>query len=141
MGTVESASFTGTLNNKSEDGEFLTLDLAGEGTLTVGVNTAISVVDEAKPRSFTLAQNYPNPFNADTIIPFQIPREEVVSLAIYNLQGQLVSRLVNGPLAAGTYRVIWKGVDRSGVPMGSGVYLYRISAGGQQITRRMMLVK
>jgi hypothetical protein len=141
MGTVESASFTGTLNNKSEDGEFLTLDLAGEGTLTVGVNTAISVVDEAKPRSFTLAQNYPNPFNAETIIPFQIPREEVVSLAIYNLQGQLVSRLVNGPLAAGTYRVIWKGVDRSGVPMGSGVYLYRISAGGQQITRRMMLVK
>ena len=99
---MKSATFTGTLDSKSEDGGFLTLDLAGEGTLSVAVNTAVSSVDETKPRAFVLAQNYPNPFNAETIIEFQIPTEDAVRLDVYNLQGQRVSRLLNHYLDAGT---------------------------------------
>ena len=142
-GSLESATFTGTLDRKSQDGGFLRLDLTGEGILSVAVNTATAVasVDEATPTSFVLSQNYPNPFNAETVIEFQVPRDDVVRLSVYNLQGQRVSRLLNDYLGVGTYRVPWNGLDASGAPLGSGVYLYRISAGNQDITRRLLLVK
>ena len=65
----------------------------------------------------------------------------VVRLDLYNLQGQRVIRLVNDYLDAGTYRVTWNGSDASGAPLGSGVYLYRISAGNQDITQRLILLK
>ena len=98
------------------------------------------------PQAFDLQQNYPNPFNPETAIPFAVPafagREaQPVQLEIFNILGQQVATLWNAPLTPGTYRMTWDGLDGNGRPVGSGVYLYRLRAGGGQWVKRMILLR
>jgi uncharacterized repeat protein (TIGR01451 family) len=91
---------------------------------------------------FSLDQNWPNPFNPSTTIGFTLPGEgSQVTLAIYDVLGRLVweSRLVN--TMPGHQSVVWDGTTLSGVPAGSGIYLYRLTAGANTAVRRMLLVK
>ena len=108
-------------------------------------NTAI-IVDYSTtlPDNFILGQNYPNPFNSATVIRFALPVGGDVDLAIYNLAGQQVAKLVEGVREAGTYTVRWDGRDDSGRELASGVYLYQLRTGdGQQQveTRKLLLVR
>ena len=93
------------------------------------------------PSGFTLSQNYPNPFNPTTTIEFDVPRRAQVSLSIYNVLGQEVWRLIDGPLSAGTYRLQWDGRLSSGQPAGSGVYIYRLTSGDITLSRKMVLLR
>jgi hypothetical protein len=94
------------------------------------------------PQSFTLLQNYPNPFNSTTVIRFALPTRADVHLALYNLAGQKVVTLVDGMRSARSYTVHWDGRDASGRDLASGVYLYRLRAGEQQVeTRRLLLLR
>jgi hypothetical protein len=88
------------------------------------------------PETFFVDQNYPNPFNPSTTISYGLPSEAVVSVRIYNLLGQLVATLVEGKQAAGVYELQF---DARSIP--SGVYLYRVRAGGMDAVRRMILMK
>jgi len=101
-----------------------------------------SVVEssDAVPGHFALGQNYPNPFNTTTVIRFALPASEKVELAVHNLIGQKVATLVEGVWEAGTYTVHWDGRDDSGRPLGSGVYLYRLQTGQQQVEMRKLLL-
>src|SRR5262245_6824950 len=81
--------------------------------------------------ALTLAQNTPNPFRGTTSVQFAVPQEGPVSLAVYNVAGRKVADLVNGNLGAGPHHVSWDGTDRDGSRVASGVYLYRLSAGGE----------
>ena len=95
-----------------------------------------------RPQSFTLSQNYPNPFNSSTAIRFALPEAQEVELSIYNLAGQQVTRLVDGMREAGTYTVRWDGRDSAGRELASGVYLYRLEAGGGQAeTQKLLLLR
>ena len=85
----------------------------------------VAVQDET-PGSAVLLGNYPNPFNPSTTITFALPREMAVSLDVYSLLGQPVSRLVQGRRDAGTHRVEWNGTDERGRAVPSGVYLARV---------------
>ncbi len=93
------------------------------------------------PASFALEQNYPNPFNPSTLIRYSIPRRAFVQLTVYNLLGEEVITLESGVRTAGEHSVVWDGRDRSGEPVASGVYLYRLTAEGQAATRKMLLLK
>ena len=93
------------------------------------------------PRSFHLAQNYPNPFNHATHIGFTLQQLSAVSLQVFNLHGQLVATLVEGMRPAGIYQTTWDGRDAHGQVVSSGVYIARLDAGGQQATRKMVLVQ
>jgi len=86
-------------------------------------------------------RNYPNPFNPETTITYSLPEATKMRLDIYNLKGQLVKTLVNEAKAAGEYSVIWKGTDDSHHPVSSGIYIYKMSAGKYNSTRRMILMK
>jgi len=88
------------------------------------------------PASFSLEQNYPNPFNPSTMIRFSVPKEEFVTLKVYNMLGQEVKTLVNEVRWAGTHEVVF---DAAGLP--SGVYLYKLSAGRYLDTKKMVLMK
>ncbi len=88
-----------------------------------------------------IAQSYPNPFNPETEISFTLPENSFVSLTIYNIQGQKVKRLVNEYQPAGTKRVVWDGRDEKGEGVASGIYFYRIEAGPNTVTNRMVLLK
>ncbi len=81
---------------------------------------------EAIPTDFALGQNYPNPFNAVSHIRYSTPRSSHVRLVLYDLLGREVATLVNKPLEPGYYTAVWRGRDREGVPVASGIYFYRI---------------
>jgi len=94
------------------------------------------------PLTPALEQNYPNPFNSGTVIRFALPIREEVELAIFNLAGQRVAVLADGQREAGTYAVRWDGRDDSGGALASGVYLYRLRVGQQQVeTKKLVLVR
>jgi hypothetical protein len=88
------------------------------------------------PTVFALQQNYPNPFNPATQIQYQLPQASDVRLEIFNMQGQRVAVLADGPHNAGEYRVTF---DAS--RLASGVYLYRLRAGSFTESRKMTLIK
>lgn len=75
------------------------------------------------PKQYSLSQNYPNPFNPATTIRFALPKESFVTLKIFNLLGQEIATLVDGPKPMGENQVQWQAGD-----LPSGVYLYRLEA-------------
>jgi len=100
---------------------------------TVDVETPDS---PAVPEIFSLHQNYPNPFNPATTFTFDLPRSSHVVLAVYNVVGQKVAKVVDDTLPAGSHSRMF---DASHLP--SGVYIYRITAGAFVESKRMLLVK
>ncbi len=88
------------------------------------------------PARVALQQNYPNPFNPSTVISYALPEQTLVRLAVYDMLGRTVAVLVDDQQAPGRYDVTW---DAS--KLSSGVYIYRLDAGGLSITRKMTLVK
>ncbi|RPH90304.1 MAG: T9SS C-terminal target domain-containing protein, partial [Calditrichaeota bacterium] len=92
---------------------------------------------DLRPAHFLLEQNYPNPFNPNTTIRFEVQQQTDVTLQVFNTLGKHVATLVaNKPFAAGRYSVAWDASD-----LASGIYLYRLEAGGQVETKRMILLK
>ena len=90
---------------------------------------------------FTLSPNAPNPFNAATSIRFELYRAGDVSLVVYDALGRVVKRLVGGHLSAGLHAVTWDGTDNAGVPVSSGVYVYRLASRGMAGSGRMTMVR
>jgi len=89
-----------------------------------------------------LLQAYPTPFNAQTTIAFDLPKEEAVRLAVYDMSGRLVRHLVTAEVRTlGRHEVLWSGKDDAGRSVASGAYFYRLEAGEYSETRRMVLVK
>jgi hypothetical protein len=95
------------------------------------------------PKVFSLEQNYPNPFNPATTIEFALPNNSNVKIAVYDVLGRLVTRLVEGNFEAGYHKVQFNAST-----LASGIYFYRIEAtsnGGQAGTfvnaKKLMLIK
>jgi hypothetical protein len=82
------------------------------------------------------SSNYPNPFNPTTTIRFTLPSKSYVSLKIYDVLGRQVAALVQDELPAGTYSQQW---NASLLP--SGVYFYRLQAGGVSDVKKMSLIR
>lgn len=97
------------------------------------------------PVEFHLAQNYPNPFNPSTTIRFDVPDTQSsgvhVQLRVYNLLGELVRTLVDETKLAGQHLALWDGRNEQSEVVGTGIYIYRITAGNFSETRRMTLQK
>ena len=103
------------------------------------IGTAVTSVMEYNSKGnsdFQLLQNYPNPFNPSTTVKFYLPKATHVTLSIYNSLGQEVSKLISQDMNAGVYANEWKA---SG--FASGIYYYRIIAGGFSVTKKLILLK
>ena len=108
--------------------------------------TGISKTNSEVPNKFELCQNYPNPFNPSTIIEFDVPQQSHVTLRVYNILGEEVATLVNGVKQPGSYEVKFsaKGGSASGgdaLNLSSGIYFYRLTAGQNILTKKMILLK
>jgi len=83
--------------------------------------------DDQIANSYALGNAYPNPFNPETTITYEIPEECTVKINIYDIQGNLVSSLVNTVQNAGNYKVTWHGTDNNSMKVGNGVYFYQMT--------------
>ena len=107
-------------------------------TYEVNLNGDVSAVSQL---TASLDANRPNPFNPATTIRYALKKAVDVELAIYNLLGQEVRLLVRQCQPAGSYTVTWDGRDAAGRQVSTGIYLYRLLAGADVVTRKMMLSK
>jgi len=118
----------------------------GRGELSATINRlgVLGVVKKSEvdgqidliPAQFALYQNYPNPFNPSTTIEFDLPQPSGVRLIVYDVLGKEVVRLVDDARSAGHYALR---LDASLMP--SGIYFYRLSAGGFSHVRKLVVLK
>ena len=134
-GAIEKIGFSGTTQ-----GTFL-LDEIRLLTDSPSVTAVREGLEASLPQHFALQQNYPNPFNNSTLIRFALPQSGRISLAVYNLLGQRVATLAEGVQAAGFYAVEWDGRSREGAALATGVYFYRLQAGEQTRSRKLLLLQ
>ncbi|MBZ0200873.1 MAG: T9SS type A sorting domain-containing protein, partial [Ignavibacteriaceae bacterium] len=109
------------------------------GTLPTIPLTIVNVkkTDGFVPSEFKLNQNYPNPFNPATTIEFAVTQRADVSLKVYNITGELVTTLINSAsFEAGNYSIT---LDAS--RLASGTYIYVLTNGTQQLSKKMTLLK
>ncbi|MDD8017699.1 MAG: T9SS type A sorting domain-containing protein [Bacteroidota bacterium] len=99
--------------------------------LSVGTSQGQNV-----PQGFSLNQNYPNPFNPSTVISYQLPSSNHVSLKVFNVIGKEVATLVNEVKEAGSYEATF---DAS--KLSSGIYFYQLKSGQFSSVKKMMLIK
>ncbi len=94
------------------------------------------------PSSITLYQNYPNPFNPETTIRFYLSENSNVNLSIYNLKGQKIKTLTKTRLNEGMHSIIWKGTNKYGKKVCSGVYLIKLNVNKKtNVIKKCILLK
>jgi hypothetical protein len=120
------------------------VEVFGDMHVTANFVSDISgVTDRDTPRSLTdkLHGTYPNPFTGKATIRFDLRHARTVTLSIYDISGQLVRTLVDGPIPAGEHQVEWDARDTALRPVRPGVYFYRIRAGDFDETGRLVVLE
>jgi hypothetical protein len=132
---------------------FVASDEAPEGVVEAGVDefsiigyvesaTAVAKDDWQGTRRVELSQNVPNPFNPMTTIRFSVPTPgRKVSLRVFDVTGRHVAALLDNDLVSGSRTVQWDGKDHRGVEVSTGIYFYRLDAGEETLTRKMVLIQ
>ncbi|MEP7146541.1 MAG: T9SS type A sorting domain-containing protein, partial [bacterium] len=100
------------------------------------IMTPVNNFSNEIPGNFSLSQNFPNPFNPKTIINYELPTANYVTLKVYDVLGNEVKTIVNEKETAGSYAIEF---DASGFP--SGIYYYKIKAGEFEQVKKMILLK
>ena len=93
------------------------------------------------PDKFVLYQNYPNPFNPITTLRYDLPKDALVYLTIYDIMGREVATLLNEERNEGYHSIIWNTRNNVGTPVSAGIYFYQIQAKDFVKTRKMVLLK
>lgn len=118
-----------------------------KGSLKYIVNPVLTEVesqfghDGKLPDAFILYQNYPNPFNPTTVIRFELPVSNNVTVNIYNILGQRVKTLVDDYIYSGSHIINWDGKNDFGVTVSSGIYFCRMEAGKFIKTIKLMMLR
>jgi hypothetical protein len=106
------------------------------------VEVAVLGIDgELIPAVFTLYQNYPNPFNPTTQIKYDLPKDAMVTINIYDVLGRMIKSLLNDNQTAGYHSLQWDATNDIGEGVSAGMYIYTIQAGEYQSTKKMVLLK
>ncbi len=100
-----------------------------------------SIVETTVPLTYNLHNPYPNPFNPNTTIRYDLPKDELVTITIYDLLGNVVNYLVNANQSSGYKSIQWNATNDQGQPASAGVYLYSIEVGEFRQTKKMILLK
>lgn len=124
----------------SPPGEGATNNFTTTGSFVVQVGP-VGIEDGIKPFSYRLEKNYPNPFNPSTTVKYSLGAAGFTEVTVYNIQGQIVNRLVNEQQSAGNYSVVWNGQNSNGQQVTSGVYILTLRSGDFVKSQRMTFLK
>ncbi|MCK4539499.1 MAG: T9SS type A sorting domain-containing protein [Candidatus Krumholzibacteria bacterium] len=89
----------------------------------------------------TLRQNKPNPFNPSTTISYYLPSRCEMKLEIFDVTGRSIAVLEKMIAEKGPHEVTWDGLDSGGNRVSSGIYFYRLRAGKEAVSRKMVLMR
>lgn len=118
-----------------ENGELFTA--SGEFTIDeVIAASAEGYIETSMPASFNLGQAYPNPFNPSTSLDIELSFDSNVSIAVYNVMGQMVSVLHDGNMTSGMHSITWDASSLS-----SGMYIIKAEVADEVLSQKVMLVK
>jgi hypothetical protein len=117
---------------------FMKEKIVTDGLQRAGFTTVTDVAEAKKiaPKSYTLEQNYPNPFNPTTEIRYNLSKQNLTFLRVYDVLGREIATLVDRIQDAGGYAVFF---DASQVP--SGVYFYTLKSGEYFSVKKMLLIR
>ncbi|MCX6639790.1 MAG: T9SS type A sorting domain-containing protein [bacterium] len=143
-GTLSFISYIGTYPSTIVDTSFFTITksaVADGNPWIAESNGSGDFLDEyavstAAPAEFALVSNFPNPFNPTTNISYTLPNAGNVKLSVFDATGREVATLVNGYRDAGSHSVTFDGSN-----LASGIYMYRLTSGGQVASGKMVMMK
>lgn len=146
---IEDSTVSVSLNNNTEyfwlveavdkDGQ---ITRSNNGTpMRMVVGTLGIDVAEQIPTQFALHPNYPNPFNPATQIEFDLPKQVVVSLKVYDIMGKEVATLIEESMNPGYHHIVWHGRDSNGQQVPSGIYIAKLVTPGYIKVVKMALLK
>lgn len=121
------------------DAVMLLIDRQKSPDLDIPVPIVTSIEKESDsdiPSGTHLFSAYPNPFNPTTNIRYQLAQSGNVNLTVYDMVGRQVAVLENRVMSAGAHQVTFDAGH-----LASGVYIYRLVTGEQQLTGKMILIK
>lgn len=121
--------------------EHVTITPGNAVWLLYEIEQGVTGAETETPGALALHQNYPNPFNPWTRISFVMPREGRARITVFDVRGGKVAVILDGALEAGPHEAVWDGMDSSGRPVTTGLYLYRLEACGTELTRKMILLR
>jgi predicted component of type VI protein secretion system len=128
--------------------DYLVADIFALGTTVdmpgIWVDQPPPILEEPRPdlmQTTGLRSIHPNPFNPQTTVAFSLANEGLVRIAIYDVRGTLVRRLVDEVKPAGEHSSVWNGIDDAGRPAPSGIYFVRMIAGSYTETRKIVMLK
>ncbi|NPD44518.1 MULTISPECIES: FlgD immunoglobulin-like domain containing protein [unclassified Lentimicrobium] len=151
----KNAEWIGEIINEDNYGNFLN-KLINKGNLIYLVNGKVDTIygasivesnivlrkyevlvntDEVLPVTFSKFAIFPNPISTQANIQYHLSNTVHIELKIYNLKGELIKTLVNKKQSTGTQRIKWNATDKNGKEVSPGLYLIRLKAGKQIMTR------
>ncbi len=144
QGTVSRStdySFTDRDVQEGETYSYRLADVDYQGKINYLKTIEITFTATAIPDKFTLKNAYPNPFNPEISIAYGLPENRPVKLEIFDINGRRVRTLVDQSQKAGWHTVSWNGKNKFGKTVSSGTYIFRIRAGKEVISRKIIFLK
>lgn len=97
---------------------------------------SVRQISSGTSSDYLLEQNYPNPFNPETKIIYQVGKNSLVTIKVYDITGRETDVLVNEIQSPGTYEILFNGDNYS-----SGIYYYKMTSGNYTEVKKMFLLK
>ena len=120
------------------DGEFTVVSDSGEFVLN---NFSLNVKNSNIPEKFFLYQNFPNPFNPITTIDYDLPKNTMVDINVYDMKGRFVKNILKNFQTSGHKSIQWNATNHQNESVSGGMYLYIIQAGDFRQTKKMVFLK
>jgi len=126
--------YEGTIFITSNDPDSPMMEIPVNFHVDFASGIAITDVNETK------VSHYPNPFSGQVMIDLELSHAAFVSLEIFDVNGEKVRTLTNKNYEPGIYHYSWNGTNKQGKPVNTGVYFYRLRAGGFEKVEKLLLV-